>query len=1086
MTEQEKRNSIINDLDKNMFIEAGAGAGKTDLIVSRITNQLKKGILPEEIVAITFTNAATHELKDRILRRVRKVLSDKALTDEEEKNLKSAAYNIDRMQISTIHSFCLRLLKERMFEAKMPVDVKIIEDAELVDLEERHFDRCIEGLGRKDYLCLSENDTPKWKSVSMLKSLSKQLMSIPGDMEVKIAAEGAEAGELEQWMEPILRGICDDAAIAYGGQYASIADIPDGELTAYAKKIKEAAKRGAVLDTAKSIISLPGTQSFAIKPPAAGKTKADRDNNKAIKEKLTEAEEKLKAKIDIKVAEAVITRYESHLYDPYVGIARRVRETFYDDLPARFLTNDLIIEKTRKLIFDHMEARKYFADKFRCIYVDEFQDTDHVQESFIWRIASDPDDPEKLRDGALFVVGDPKQSIYRFRGAEPEVYFEVRDRFKKLDNSCVYELSENFRSNERLIEWINDEFALRDITPGSPYVPMQAVNVLPDTVPDDVISGFYRYKSPEQAKPKTEIGEDVSAVTNLILNLKNGNHRIADRDISGEVFFRKTEFSDFLVLCMNMAGMDRYAEFMRSHGIPVVMDSRTDLSGDSAVNIFIRIYAFLAYPFDRASVVGAKEALYASGIPEEDTDDMLRLIKTETDDLSAYGCIGYLQDHMELILPKDEDIAGYEANRAKTRIVQMCENVLAKAAGNRPALLAAMKDHISVAEEHELDLTYGKNSVRFMNLHKAKGLEGNIVIWTNRTENKEHTPGAFRNGMDFYPSISYGEKSFGSVWQGNKGNEELVERAKRDDTAEKIRLEYVAATRAKQAFIFMDRYNKSDGNLFCPDFGLEKLTTIEGIVAEKDNKYTEPSGDPWIFAAAPPFDKNASEAAFEDITPSGLEEESAGKEGKVDPEEKPGTKSARPIGNIIGNVLHRAMELLINRWDLSDEKSFVSKTDVVELCIQQAVNENHEDIPEGEESRYHDFVKDAVWAFGKWYSKSDIRTQKKAVYTELPFSYCDRKDDRTRWVHGSADLVFVLDGGICHVFDYKSDSDRSYKSEEAFEERLRGKYSGQISAYREAIARLFGTEPGRVKATLVSFPEKFGAKDGLTVRLTEL
>ena len=75
-----------------------------------------------------------------------------------------------------------------------------------------------------------------------------------------------------------------------------------------------------------------------------------------------------------------------------------------------------------------IKARAYFAKKISCLYVDEFQDTDHIQEEFIWKLCTTKEDENKLRDGVLFLVGDPKQSIYRFRGAEPEVYFYAKEK----------------------------------------------------------------------------------------------------------------------------------------------------------------------------------------------------------------------------------------------------------------------------------------------------------------------------------------------------------------------------------------------------------------------------------------------------------------------------------------------------------------------------------------------------------------------------------------------------------------------------------------------------------------------------------
>ena len=154
-TEEEARNQVIDQLDKNMFVEAGAGAGKTYLIVERITNMLKHEFWPSEIVVITFTNAAAEELRGRIARRIR----EESLNNV---SLKEKLSHLDEMNISTIHSFCNVLLKEQSIAAGLPIDISIIDEKEeqkmkykylnyyLAQLSENEWDKlCPEVKGKK-------------------------------------------------------------------------------------------------------------------------------------------------------------------------------------------------------------------------------------------------------------------------------------------------------------------------------------------------------------------------------------------------------------------------------------------------------------------------------------------------------------------------------------------------------------------------------------------------------------------------------------------------------------------------------------------------------------------------------------------------------------------------------------------------------------------------------------------------------------------------------------------------------------------------------------------------------------------------
>ena len=136
--EREIRESIVRDFDNNMFVEAGAGAGKTQLIVDRIIGQLKSGEYePKDIVVITFTNKAANELLERIINGLRDAIYK--ASDVDKNRLEDALKRIEDMNISTIHSFCYKLLQENCFAAKLPVGITLLEEKELLLLEEKSF-----------------------------------------------------------------------------------------------------------------------------------------------------------------------------------------------------------------------------------------------------------------------------------------------------------------------------------------------------------------------------------------------------------------------------------------------------------------------------------------------------------------------------------------------------------------------------------------------------------------------------------------------------------------------------------------------------------------------------------------------------------------------------------------------------------------------------------------------------------------------------------------------------------------------------------------------------------------------------------
>ena len=136
LSEDEKRKCIEENIRENIFVEAGAGAGKTTLIVRRIVNQIRQGMKPEKLVVITFTNKAAGELFERIEAAFEK--EEKNSTNPEEKKaFQYALENIEKMTISTIHSFCFKLLRERCFDAMLPLDVTLLENDEAVKRQKK-------------------------------------------------------------------------------------------------------------------------------------------------------------------------------------------------------------------------------------------------------------------------------------------------------------------------------------------------------------------------------------------------------------------------------------------------------------------------------------------------------------------------------------------------------------------------------------------------------------------------------------------------------------------------------------------------------------------------------------------------------------------------------------------------------------------------------------------------------------------------------------------------------------------------------------------------------------------------------------
>ncbi|MCQ2498700.1 MAG: UvrD-helicase domain-containing protein [Lachnospiraceae bacterium] len=1092
LTEQEKRKLIVSELDKNIFVEAGAGAGKTTLIVGRIINQLKHGLLPREIVAITFTNAAARELKERVVKEVHK--------QSDFEGMKEVITSIDQMQISTIHSFCNRLLKERSLDAGMPMELNLLKEEEIKRLKDDCFLHFAEGLSRKDWDILLKAGKYKKSVLERLRSITDQVIAASKDTNFTVSLPDVDDVAFANGAAPyaayVQNEIISDIAYVYHQNAGSLDQISDEYLTSYGKKIVAALIDGNELEIMKLMVNIPDTVSYIIKNPSQKylieNKRADKKTAKEEVAGYTEELMKLRTYAESNAAAMnnLLGGYENYINRPYIEYAKQAADYFFDRLPSGVLYNDLLIQKTEELLKESEEARRYLAGKFKCIYVDEFQDTDHVQENLIRLICRD-EAGEKLRDGALFVVGDPKQSIYRFRGAEPDVYFSTKADMSAMENAVVLELADNYRSNELIIDWVNKEYAAKDITPGSPYIPMNAVKKIPANVMTaDVIAGVYKYKNPIAAAEGC-CEADAESIKDLILNLTGGNHTIVDYDEQGNLYTRKIRYSDFLIMCAYMTDMDIYADTLKRYGIPLVMDSKTDLTTNRVLNNFCKIYEWLLNPYVKENRVAVSEKFQTAGMDENTADKLIMLLQNETESLSDSGKLIYLRNHINLLFDMDTRYTEDEVADITTKVIQMTEMVLNNTAANGIALLDAMKVYIYTKLEHQLVMDDSLDAVRFMNLHKAKGLEGNIVIWANRQENATFRDNAFREGNNFYPSITYKIKDRDTLaWVGYNRDEAVRTRAAMADAAEKIRLEYVACTRAKQAFIFMDRLDAKSHCLFSEGYDLELLPSVDTIIDEHENIL--PVNTFGVAQLDILRDEMCSEESknpiFTSHSPSEFEDESAGK-----PTNDEGQKGAmaRPRGGVFGTVMHRSLELLVNRITLTKEQMDAANLDamkIIDASYHQAISENIVNIPSNELQDYETFIHEVLMAYGKWWYAEKMNEKIEKTYTELPFSFFyEDAGEGNVWMHGTADLVLLMKDGSYRIIDYKSDVDEKYADEESFESRLRGKYAGQILAYKKSISTIMNTQENNITAKIVSFSQKDVAKgEKLRVRVTDL
>ncbi len=1026
------RDSIKNNFDKNLFIKAGAGAGKSSMLVERIVNQIRGGDLPESIVAITFTNKAAEELKGRILKKLNDSLSDDSICAKERENIEMAFENFDRMQISTIHSFCNVLLKEQMFSSKLRKDVEMLQNDDLTDYLDKFFQKQLT------------------ESIDI--NLSNFYYNFGRKPKVLLNAFMAIAE------------VDDESTIMYRK------DLLDYSISDYEQKIEEIVEKAkeTIVSTYNRVMGSNDVTSINNLPKDyplyAGLYKEDKEfitqlgkclenhkfnasRKKSVPVEFSEIDDALVVALtdEYKKAVYLIEEKKDYQHALVMDIAMKIRAKYRNKKDSKYISNDQLLQRAYKLIAENKSAWQYYNNKYSRIYVDEFQDTDHIQAGLILRLCSKEFGSSELVAGKLVVVGDAKQSIYRFRGADLPEYEAVEKIIEsQKDSGEIINLEYNFRSSPLVIKWVNEQFGKIRVD-GSQvienYQPMDAKRALKDKcINDKYLEGVYYVgdvTSPIE-KTKTQSANDVEAeyLVSLIKNLV-GNYEIYDKEIGK---YRKIEYRDFLLLSHTTTKMGQYADKFTLEGIPVNLSGKINIQLEEYLNNYARLYNYLAHKgIDKNANATIELANYGS--LADSSNDIIALVN-ETNGFNGVELAYYLLNHLEYVLSRNTTISKQLAKQAQTRLIQMVEKVCEENENDALILADEFFSYLEVSIEREMALEDKGNMVRFMNVHKSKGLEGTIVvICDRRRESDKKSSHIHREGtsIQLFPAFSSATSanSFGESLIGYNSNPTILAEAKSEEDKEYIRLEYVVATRAKEVLIVMPSLDKNN-NCFLGEYSYDDVNHIS-LSSELFANNTVSSDDITKRAVKEEvaIDEEQKKVSFTSLTPSSLERDVILLAESY--------LENRPRGNVFGTIMHRAFELVITNRNNIDYQAILNKAIIESL---DKIKSFSNDVT-STANYYKAYLRKVLERFVGSEVFCDINKAEK-VYCEYPFYYFD---DNT-WVHGFSDLVLVFKDKV-KVIDFKSDSMKENESLEQFETRLYQEYQPQIDLYKESMRKIF-------------------------------
>jgi ATP-dependent exoDNAse (exonuclease V) beta subunit len=477
------RSAALTAIDRSLLVEAGAGSGKTALMAGRVAVLFTSGLEPKHVAAVTFTEFAASELLQRITRFAEALAAGdvpgelalafpSGLSAEQQTQVKRACKAIDQLTCTTIHGFAQRLIKPYPAEADMDPGAEIIDPAEADLAFQERYDAWLKAhlAGGDDDGVVPELVRPDEQGA--LKLLRELAQFLRRNRDARPAGDGWSRAMVDQFVAAAnafaaglnRRDFREEKTDAASEAFLELTKVLGGPSLRMANPSNRALVKSMELPRREAIFTQNGgkralrtSTRWRQAAAAAGRSKANAEQAyDAASEHYDTCHAALEALLSAIAAEllARLATDMDELMRDWRGYKRAAALLDFDDL----------LYTARDLLAGHEDIRQALARRFRHVLVDEFQDTDPLQIEILWLLCGERSKSadgksvvtRPLRPGSLFLVGDPKQAIYRFRGADVNAYVAARAAIGKAD---LLPITANFRSVDTILSFVNQRFA---------------------------------------------------------------------------------------------------------------------------------------------------------------------------------------------------------------------------------------------------------------------------------------------------------------------------------------------------------------------------------------------------------------------------------------------------------------------------------------------------------------------------------------------------------------------------------------------------------------------------------------------------
>ena len=1077
--------------DHNVVVMAGAGTGKTTILVNRILNLLMREPNPlaiTEIVALTFTNKAATEMKQRLRVQLLRLTE----RDEDMINTFRARYHlsaeqvgerarlaleqIEKAQIGTLHSFAAHLL--RLHPAEAEIDPLFQEDdgSRFKELFHSYWDQWLD-----DELGSSGAQHERWRRVlagTTLEDLRQFTTALAGDF--------IDLDELEHQCRSLpLDGSVRDWLVAMHGRADSLLAAQDRPKRRKAEQMLAAAVQSMAL---------------LLKEGPAGLAQLTQDEQAILEKDLGKAPGGWdrapfqEAASIIGLAQQLLTVDQSYFKEVVTLVRPFLNQVRHRLLTSGWIAFDGLLARAKTLLRDHPSVRARVKQTYRAILVDEFQDTDPVQYEIILYLGERAGSHRtewqdiELEPGKLFIVGDPKQSIYAFRRADIEAFERVVEKIR-AGGGTVYSLVTNFRSNEAVLAVVNNVFdrlfqVAEHIQPAN-----EPLAVKPQREPEVSVSGVQLRlvtagEDEEEFDVQVATRAEAEALARWLKEELLPGTTVMDRDRRDGPL----KPGHIALIFRKLTQAQVYLDALRRYDIAYITDGEKHFYRRQEIIDVVNLLRVIDNPHDSIALVGVlrsplggmadrdllalqqiegldyqqRERLSAWNHPRAGT---VRRLYERLAELRQLAPLRPVPDAIDLIFDRLPILplaaASLHGEQAVANLRKIRE--MAEALADRPHLtLTGFVDLMMTRVSEQPDEAESAlaeeslDAIRVLTIHKAKGLEFPVVILPGLhqgAKNPRKGPSIHHDWSSRCYSLRMGSRSnLGAV---------LVDRkmAAREE-AEQRRLLYVGMTRARDLLVLSGGQTTKPGHDTVLSLLGEAIEDEEGLstsaqicvgtsrlirvitpatVAPRRRKQEPMSIMVSQPALGPIFIRRQARQAEWDkrrtmprhLTPSSLISD------------RPEVTSSRAVtgrhadlGRLVGVCAHAALE----QWDFTRPRAEINT--IIEQACRRYVAQDHPQL-------LADVTEDLTAVFNSFLSSEPYKRLQRATVLgrEVPFVM---PVGEGQMMEGVIDLVYRLDGQTW-IADYKTDD---VAAEDL--QTIADRYRPQADMYSRAVANSLG------------------------------